>query len=124
MLDDGQHVGDGGLGRGEPVIEQVDGAAEDDFLGVGDGRAADERAQGHQQGQAAGADLPPQRLRVLAGHLRQRGAQGAGVERRPRIGLGSYTFTLTISGDLEECDGRNDLTIEARDLDVEVGDER
>ena len=81
LLDDRQHVGDGGLGRGEPVIEQVDGAAEDDFLGVGDGCSADERAQGHQQGQAAGADLPPQRLRVGAAHLPQRCAQRAGVER-------------------------------------------
>ena len=81
LLDDRQHVGDGGLGRGEPVIEQVDGAAEDDFLGVGDGCAADERAQGHQQGQAAGADLPAQRLRVGAAHLTQRRAQRAGVER-------------------------------------------
>ena len=78
LLDDRQHVGDGGLGRGEPVIEQVDGAAEDDFLGVGDGRAADQRAQSHQQGQAAGADLPPQRRPVGAAHLPQRGTQGAG----------------------------------------------
>jgi ABC-type multidrug transport system ATPase subunit/pSer/pThr/pTyr-binding forkhead associated (FHA) protein len=38
-----------------------------------------------------------------------------------RIGLGSYTFTLTLSGDLEECDGRDDLTLEAHDLDVEAG---
>ncbi len=38
-----------------------------------------------------------------------------------RIGLGSYTFTLTISGDLEERDGRDNLTIEASDLDVEAG---
>ena len=70
-----------GWADGGPVIEQVDGAAEDDFLGVGDGCSADERAQGHQQGQAAGADLPPQRLRVGAAHLPQRRAQRAGVER-------------------------------------------
>ena len=81
LLDDGQDVGDGGLGRCEPVIEQVDGAAKDDFLGVGDGCAADEGAQGHQQGQPPGADLPAQRLRVGAAHPPQRGAQRPGVER-------------------------------------------
>ena len=41
-----------------------------------------------------------------------------------RIGLGSYTFTLTLSGDLEERDGRDDLTLEARDLDVDAGDRK
>jgi ABC-type multidrug transport system ATPase subunit len=41
-----------------------------------------------------------------------------------RIGLGSYTFTLTLTGDLEERDGRDDLTLEARDLVVEAGDRK
>ena len=45
---------------GEPVVEQVDRAAEDDFLGVGDRGFAHEGGQRHQQGQAAGADLPAQ----------------------------------------------------------------
>jgi ABC-type multidrug transport system ATPase subunit len=43
------------------------------------------------------------------------------VRAGDRIGLGSYTFTLTLSGDLEERDGRDDLAIEARDLAVEAG---
>jgi ABC-type multidrug transport system ATPase subunit/ABC-type multidrug transport system permease subunit len=37
-----------------------------------------------------------------------------------QIGLGSYTFTLTVSGDLEERDSRDDLTLEARDISVEA----
>ena len=44
-------------------------------------RSADQRAQGHQQGQAPGADLPAQRLRVRAAHPPQRGAQRPGVQR-------------------------------------------
>jgi ABC-type multidrug transport system ATPase subunit len=38
-----------------------------------------------------------------------------------RIGLGSYTFTLTLSGDLERSDDRDDVTVEARDLAVDAG---
>jgi ABC transport system ATP-binding/permease protein len=38
-----------------------------------------------------------------------------------RIGLGSYTFTLTLSGDLEVRDGRNNLRVEARDVAVAAG---
>jgi ABC-type multidrug transport system ATPase subunit/pSer/pThr/pTyr-binding forkhead associated (FHA) protein len=38
-----------------------------------------------------------------------------------RIGLGSYTFTLTLSGDLERSDDRDDVTVAARDLAVDAG---
>ena len=42
LLDDPQHVGDGGFPcPGQAVVEQVDGAAEDDFFGVADPPLAD-----------------------------------------------------------------------------------
>ena len=62
-------------------VEQVDGAAEDDFLGVGQPGFADQRGQRHQQGQPSGADFPAQLRGGRAGHPRQRGAERPGVER-------------------------------------------
>jgi ABC-type multidrug transport system ATPase subunit len=50
---------------------------------------------------------------------RVRGA--ADVRPDDRIGLGSYTFSLNLAGDLEGTDGRDDLTIEALDLAVDAG---
>src|SRR6185437_5109476 len=82
VLDYGEDVGD--RGRGElavPLVEDVDGAAEDDFLGVGDPRTADQGGQRDQQGQPPGPDLPPQLLGVRAGQPGQRGTEGPGVER-------------------------------------------
>jgi ABC-type multidrug transport system ATPase subunit len=38
-----------------------------------------------------------------------------------RIGLGSYTLTLTLAGELEERDDRNNVSVEARDLAVRAG---
>ena len=82
LLDHLQHVSDRGLAvRLVPLVEQVDGAAEDDLLGVGDAGLADQRAQRHQQRKPPGADLPPQRLRVRAGHPAQCRAQRPGVQR-------------------------------------------
>jgi ABC-type multidrug transport system ATPase subunit len=46
---------------------------------------------------------------------------GAAVRPGDRIGLGSYSFTPNLAGDLEEADDRDGLVIEARDLDVEAG---
>ncbi len=37
-----------------------------------------------------------------------------------RIGLGSYTLTLTVAGELEERDDRDNLTVLARDVAVEA----
>ena len=89
LLDHGQHVGDGrARAAGEPLVEQVDGAAEDDFLGVADRAAAHQRAQGHQQGQPPAADLPPQRVGVWPGMRRSAWPSGpvsSGLIRsRPR----------------------------------------
>ena len=70
-----------GWRRRVPLVQQVDGAAEDDFLGVGDAGFADQRAQRHQQRQPPGADFPAQRLGVGAAHPPQRRAQRPGVQR-------------------------------------------
>src|SRR5262245_36609879 len=46
---------------------------------------------------------------------------GAAVRPGDRVGLGSYSFTPNLAGDLEEADDRDGLVIEARDLDVQAG---
>jgi ABC transport system ATP-binding/permease protein len=51
--------------------------------------------------------------------VRVRGA--AVVRPGDRVGLGSYSFTPNLAGDLEEADDRDGLVIEARDLAVEAG---
>ncbi len=51
---------------------------------------------------------------------RVRGA--VAVRPGDRIGLGSYTFTPSVDGDLERADDRAELAIEARDLTVKAGD--
>ena len=79
-LDQGEHVRHGGV-HGGPVGEQVDGPAEDDFLAVVDGPAADEGAQGQEQGDAPAADLQPELGGVGAAHAVQDGAERSGVER-------------------------------------------
>ena len=66
--------------RGRAGVEEVDGAAEDDLLGVADPGFADQRGQGEQQGQPPGADFRAQLLGVRAGHGRQGRAEWAGVE--------------------------------------------
>ena len=66
---------------GAAFVEQVDRAAEDDFLGVGQPGFADQRGQRHQQRQPAGAHFPAQLRGGRAGHACQRGAERPGVQR-------------------------------------------
>ena len=66
--------------RRAAVVEQVDGAAEDDFLGVGQPGLADQGGQRHQQRQPPGAHFPAQLRGGRAAHLAERGAERSGVE--------------------------------------------
>ena len=81
LLDDPQHVGDGGFPcPGKTLVEQVDGAAEDDFLGVADPRLADQGGEREEQRQPPGAEFLPESFGIGAGHPGQGGAQRPGVE--------------------------------------------